>query len=230
MRMCICVCVCMRMCLYAYVYMCMCLYVCVCNSRGRILVWSGKCQSKQKVVWSSADIDQLFYITCTLLSGILIKNVSLPVNVATNLQTGTFPCSKSSCNTCQHMPSTSFNSKTTGEKFWIRHKFSCKSRNVIYLIACSVPKCKKQYVGKTKQKLSDRISQHLGNINLKRGSCIHKHFFLSFTPMSRILLSPVTRRLHLLSIFTAHYPEVPEVREGLIPPALYPEIPSDLPH
>ena len=32
----------------------------------RILVWSGKCQSKQEVVWSSADIDQLFYITCTL--------------------------------------------------------------------------------------------------------------------------------------------------------------------
>ena len=76
MYVCMCMClyayVYMCMCLYAYVfvcvyvYMCMCLYVCVCNSRGRILVWSGKCQSKQKVVWSSADIDQLFYITCTL--------------------------------------------------------------------------------------------------------------------------------------------------------------------
>ena len=32
----------------------------------RILVWSGKCHSKQEVGWSSADIDQLFYITCTL--------------------------------------------------------------------------------------------------------------------------------------------------------------------
>ena len=62
--MCMCICMCVCMC------MCMCLYAYVCDATAgviiRILVWSGKCHSKQEVGWSSADIDQLFYITCTL--------------------------------------------------------------------------------------------------------------------------------------------------------------------
>ena len=75
--MCVCmyVCVCAQY-VYNYVYVfvcvcvCVCMCVCVCDATAgviiRILVWSGKCQSKQEVVWSSADIDQLFYITCAL--------------------------------------------------------------------------------------------------------------------------------------------------------------------
>ena len=45
----------MRMCVYA-----------TAGVMIRVFVWSGKCHSKQEVGWSSADIDQLFYITCTL--------------------------------------------------------------------------------------------------------------------------------------------------------------------
>ena len=63
--------VCVCVCVYAYVFVCVCvcMRMCVNATAGviiRILVWSGKCHSKQEVVWSSADIDQLFYITCTL--------------------------------------------------------------------------------------------------------------------------------------------------------------------
>ena len=50
--------------------MCMCVCVCVYATAGviiRILVWSDKCQSKQEVGWSSADIDKLYYITSTVV-------------------------------------------------------------------------------------------------------------------------------------------------------------------
>ena len=64
-----CIIMCMRLYVYVFVCVCVCMRMCVYATAGviiRILVWSGKCQSKQEVVWSSADIDQLFYITCTL--------------------------------------------------------------------------------------------------------------------------------------------------------------------
>ena len=59
-------CIIMCMCLYVFVCVCVCMRMCVHATAGviiRILVWSDK---KQEVGWSSADIDQLFYITCTL--------------------------------------------------------------------------------------------------------------------------------------------------------------------
>ena len=74
--MCICVCVCMCMCLYAY----------VCDATAgviiRILVWSDKCQSKQEVGWSSADIDQLFYVTCTLGVRSYVNSISMEAAVS----------------------------------------------------------------------------------------------------------------------------------------------------
>ena len=60
--MCMCMCIIMCMCLYVFVCVCVCMRMCVDATAGaiiRILVWSDKCQSKQEVGWSSADITSM---------------------------------------------------------------------------------------------------------------------------------------------------------------------------
>ena len=138
--------------------------------------------------------DELFDVLLKLwpLSGIRPTEVPLPEKMPPRLQTGVFTCKRKTCKTCVHMPHTSFfTSKITGKKFLIRHRFSCNSKMVIYLISCSYPKCNKQYVGRTTQKLSNRVLQHLSNINLKRGSCLHKHFFLIHLHIKYLTVTPI---------------------------------------
>ena len=39
--------------------------------------------------------------------------------------------------------------------------------------------------------LSNRVLQHLSNINLKRGSCLHKHFFLIHPHIKYLTVTPI---------------------------------------
>ena len=53
--------------------------------------------------------------------------------------------------------------------------FSCHSKNVIYLITCT--KCEVQYVGLTRQKIKERIAQHIRHIkNNSLSTYLVQHF------------------------------------------------------
>ena len=63
------------------------------------------------------------------------------------------------CKTCAHMNiGTSFQSTTTNERFRACVYAYCKTSNVVYLIECA--RCRKEYVGETKNPLHLRMNGH----------------------------------------------------------------------
>jgi hypothetical protein len=85
------------------------------------------------------------------------------------------PCHHPKCATCEHLITTNhFTSTTTRKSYRIRQSYSCNSENIIYLITCS--KCKKQYVGSTKNPLKVRINHHRSSIFRKEKRYISVHF------------------------------------------------------
>jgi hypothetical protein len=86
-------------------------------------------------------------------------------------------CNHPRCATCQHLQcAPSFISTKTKKSYPIRHHFTCKSNNIIYLITCT--KCKKQYVGMTTNQLNVRVNHHRTSILNKHRTYIHTHFNL----------------------------------------------------
>jgi hypothetical protein len=68
-------------------------------------------------------------------------------------------CCRPRCTHCNNIVETNnFSSTTIPKEFAIKRDFSCISSDVIYLITCK--KCKKQYVGQTQQKCSQRMNSH----------------------------------------------------------------------
>ena len=68
-----------------------------------------------------------------------------------------------------------FESWTTENVYPINGVFDCTSKNLIYLVSCTV--CNKQYVGETKKCLKERFRQHrLAALHLEVGNAIGKHF------------------------------------------------------
>ena len=61
----------------------------------------------------------------------------------------------------------------TGENIKIRHNFTCKDSNIIYVIQCV--KCKIQYIGSTVGNIKSRIDQHRANLT-SGTSPLYKHF------------------------------------------------------
>ena len=76
----------------------------------------------------------------------------------------------------QHLVETgSFRSERTGEVFTIRHKMTCDSSNIVYLLYCDT--CRHtQYIGETKNSLRTRFYQHRSNINTNTGTHVTRHF------------------------------------------------------
>ena len=92
----------------------------------------------------------------------------------TRTQTGTKICNQG-CKICKHIdpdPDININSVT----HHIYSKYTCSSTDLIYLITCS--KCPAFYIGETGRKLSDRIKEHLRDINNKNNKQIPNHFNL----------------------------------------------------
>ena len=90
---------------------------------------------------------------------------------------GCFRCDKRPCIICtSHLLKTStFNSSTTKESFQIRHRRTCQSSNIVYLLYCDT--CQQsQYVGETKNTLKTRFYQHRSNISKNTGTLVTKHF------------------------------------------------------
>ncbi|KAL8581298.1 hypothetical protein ACOMHN_028324 [Nucella lapillus] len=102
-----------------------------------------------------------------------------PLPIPNDDDAGCFRCMADRCVLCRdHVVQTrTFTSHTTGESFNIRHKLSCESPNIVYLLYCDA--ChQSQYVGETKLTLKERFYQHRSNIHLNKGCCtfVNQHF------------------------------------------------------
>ena len=125
-------------------------------------------------------------------------------------------CKQPRCLTCKiHLnPTPTFKSNypLNQTQYVIRHTFSCRSTNEVYLITCM--KCKKQYVGCTTSELRVRINHHGSSINTKRGTYIHKHFNLPDQNITHLRVQPIdtplpektTQHIHNLERFWMTHP------------------------
>ena len=99
-------------------------------------------------------------------------------------------CNHPRCSTCQHLQcQLTFTSTKTKISYPIRHHFTCKSSNLIYLITCT--KCKKQYVGMTTKQLNTRVNHHRTSIFNKRRTYLHTHFNLPDHSISNLTIQAI---------------------------------------
>ena len=107
------------------------------------------------------DDIQVTYSRSPNLKDVLIKG-SLEDK---QLPRGTIPCGKTRCKTCEHIQlgNTIIKEQDT---YQIRGSFTCQSRNVIYLLICSI--YNKRYIGETKQTLNGRCRGHESNMRSKK--------------------------------------------------------------
>ena len=85
------------------------------------------------------------------------------------------PCKNKKCHCCRHIIQTSeFFDAANKNRSTIVGKFSCNSRNIIYMIKCL--KCSKLYIGQTGRTLRDRLNNHRSDILLNKNTTIAKHF------------------------------------------------------
>ena len=113
-------------------------------------------------------IDRLF----VLLGQMLSFNKTEKEQQNAEYQSG--PCNAKKCENCKFMkPTNTFKSTVTGISFSIKHKITCKSENVVYLMQCK--KCKKQYVGETERALGERMNDHRSRMK-KPKTLIARHF------------------------------------------------------
>ena len=79
-------------------------------------------------------------------------------SLSTELEPGTFKCSRKRCNTCPFITNTV---SISGPKnsTQITDHFDCTNRSVIYCIRCTA--CNQLYIGETGRRLGDRFREHL---------------------------------------------------------------------
>ena len=87
-----------------------------------------------------------------------LRNSLVKGSLSTELEPGTFKCSRKRCNTCPYITNTV---SISGPKnsTQITDHFDCTSRNVIYCIRCTA--CNQLYIGETGRRLGDRFREHL---------------------------------------------------------------------
>ena len=87
--------------------------------------------------------------------------------------TGTFPCHRPRCKTCAHTnPSSRIN--TPGGPLTIRKRFSCTTKNLVYIITCRA--CTLSYIGETGRRLGDRFCEHLRSVRRQEDLPVANHF------------------------------------------------------
>ena len=87
-----------------------------------------------------------------------LRNSLVKGSLSTELEPGTFKCSRKRCNTSPYITNTV---SISGPKnsTQITDHFDCTSRNVIYCIRCTA--CNQLYIGETGRRLGDRFREHL---------------------------------------------------------------------
>ena len=109
-------------------------------------------------------------------------------------------CSHPKCATCQHLQCPpAFTSTKTKKCYPIRHHFTCKSSNLIYLITCT--KCKKQYVGMTTKQLNVRVNHHRTSIFNKHRTYLHTHFNLPDHSINNLTVQAIDKVEETTNVF-----------------------------
>ena len=87
---------------------------------------------------------------------------------------GTTSCHRPRCNTCSHV--TLGNTIRGPLRNWaVSGSYTCISSNVIYAMTCT--RCEKIYIGETKRRLADRLTEHLRSIKINSpGLPVAAHF------------------------------------------------------
>jgi hypothetical protein len=84
-------------------------------------------------------------------------------------------CQKRQCECCLYIKTQSeFVSKHNAKELTITGKLDCNSKNIIYLIECSL--CGEQYVGETERTLRERLNNHLSDIRQYKETGVAEHF------------------------------------------------------
>lgn len=135
-----------------------------------------------KSILSSYDIFNNFkpilaYKNHKNLNKMLIRSVVCN-NVKSSQSFFSKKCTNNNCKACNYIVecSTFYSNNNSNKIYKIKHNFTCKTRNIIYLITCN--KCKKQYVGQSSRPLADRINNHLSCIRTHKQTPIGMHFNL----------------------------------------------------
>ena len=90
---------------------------------------------------------------------------------------GTFPCGRSRCNTCPVVGKNTLINilGPNGNRFSVNQHFTCTSTNLVYILVCG--RCNCLYVGETKRRLADRVTEHLRSIKQNlQGYPVATHF------------------------------------------------------
>lgn len=105
-----------------------------------------------------------------------IKSQTLKeLNPANQSQTGCAPCNEKSCKTCPFMTSSKFIKDHKGKISQLKHKTTCQTSSVIYVIECK--SCHVRYVGQTTRSVHERLVSHRSDINNNRKtSLVSEHF------------------------------------------------------
>jgi len=116
------------------------------------------------------------------------------------------PCTKADCKYCKMLivkdQCVSFH---TQRSYSTPTRGTCKSNNLIYLIDCTA--CGRQYVGETKRRVQDRLSEHLrdikklkshlkGEIQLLKDTPVSKHFNLPLHSIANVQIQIIEFMKH----------------------------------
>ena len=94
-------------------------------------------------------------------------NPGRPIISSCGAPSGNYQCQDKRCHTCKIIfEKNTFTSKINGRKHNVHYTFTCKTRNLVYLIQCK--KCGLQYIGETENPLHVRISGHRSDINTRK--------------------------------------------------------------
>ena len=99
-----------------------------------------------------------------------LRNSLVRSSLPSNLEPGTFNCSRKVCNTCPFINSKTHIRRPNGS-YQVNDHFDCTTSNIIYCIPCTL--CNKLYIGESGRKLGDRFREHLLDVKNK-GSDLSK--------------------------------------------------------
>ena len=107
----------------------------------------------------------------------MLVHSRLPGNNIAIKQGGTSSCRRPRCKTCGIVTSKDMLVGPTGS--WrVQDTFTCTSTNLVYCLMCN--KCEKLYIGETKRRLADRVTEHLRSVRLNTpGLPVASHFNLA---------------------------------------------------
>ena len=135
------------------------------------------------------------YRRCSNLSDILVRaKHRRPPPLAPR----SFRCNRRRCKTCRFIKegTTSYTFFATNGQKGIRHHITCSSSNLVYMIQCT--KCRIQYIGDTKHRLSDRFGEHRRAIekaitqrDIDQPTAVSDHFTLPSHSLKNLELIPL---------------------------------------